>query len=283
MRRSRPTNDVSTFGNGFKKYMEVIIQPTYARLTEVAAEIIRDALLEKPNLVLGLATGSTPIGVYEALVRMHKTDRLDFSGVTTFNLDEYVGIPSDHPYSYHTFMAVHLFDAVNIPAENRHIPQSTVVGLEEFCERYEAAIVAAGGIDIQVLGIGKDGHIGFNEPSSSLGSRTRIKTLTQSTLEANAPHFGGTLDAVPKMAITMGVGTIMEARQCLLLASGKSKAEAIAHAVEGSITAEVPASVLQMHPRTVVVIDEAAASQLKRVDYYKQVYSNKQKLLSQKH
>ena len=263
--------------------MEIIIQPTYVQLVAVSAEIIRDALLKKPNLVLGLATGSTPIGLYETLARMHKTEGLDFSSVTTFNLDEYVGIPPNHPHSYHTFMATHFFDAVNIPAENCYIPQSTVVAHEEFCEHYEAAIVDAGGIDIQVLGIGKDGHIGFNEPSSSLGSRTRIKTLTQSTLEANAPHFGGTVEAVPKMAITMGVGTIMEAKQCLLLASGESKAEAIAHAVEGPITSEVPASVLQMHPRTVVIIDEAAASQLKRVDYYKQVYANKQKLLSQGH
>ena len=261
--------------------MEIIIQPTYARLAEVAAEIIRDALLKKPNLVLGLATGSTPIGVYEALVHMHKTDRLDFSGVTTFNLDEYVGIPSDHPYSYHTFMATHLFNHINLTPENCHIPQSTAVGHVKFCERYEAAILDAGGIDIQVLGIGKDGHIGFNEPSSSLGSRTRIKTLTRRTREANAPHFGGTIDAVPKMAITMGVGTIMEAKQCLLLASGESKAEAIANAAEGAITAEVPASVLQMHPQTVVVVDEVAASQLKRVDYYKEVYANKLKLLAQ--
>ena len=263
--------------------MEVIIQPTYAQLVAVSAEIIRDALLKKPSLVLGLATGSTPIGLYEALARMHKTEGLDFSSVTTFNLDEYVGISPSHPYSYHTFMATHFFNAVNIPAENRHIPQSTIVAHEEFCEKYEAAIVNAGGIDIQVLGIGKDGHIGFNEPSSSLGSRTRIKTLTQSTLEANAPHFGGTVDAVPKMAITMGVGTIMDTKQCLLMASGESKAAAIAHAVEGPITSEVPASALQMHPRTVVVIDEAAASNLKRVDYYKQVYANKQKLLSQEH
>ena len=259
--------------------MEIIIQPTYTKLVAVSAEIVRDALLKKPNLVLGLATGSTPIGLYEALIRMHRTDRLDFSEVTTFNLDEYVGIPPNHPYSYHTFMETHFFSAINIPPENCHIPQSTAVAHEEFCERYEAAIVAAGGIDIQVLGIGKDGHIGFNEPSSSLGSRTRIKTLTQSTLEANAPHFGDSVDAVPKMAITMGVGTIMDAKQCLLLASGESKAEAVAHAVEGPITAEVPASVLQMHPRTIVVIDEAAAAQLKRVDYYKQVYANKQKLL----
>ena len=261
--------------------MEVIIQPTYAKLVAVSAKIIRGALLKKPNLVLGLATGSTPIGLYDALARMHKTEGLDFSAVTTFNLDEYVGIPPSHPYSYHTFMETHFFNAVNIPPENRHIPQSTAVAHEEFCEHYEAEIVNVGGIDIQVLGIGKDGHIGFNEPSSSLGSRTRIKTLTQSTLEANAPHFGGTVDAVPKMAITMGVGTIMEAKQCLLLANGESKAEAIAHAVEGPITAEVPASVLQMHPRTVVIIDERAASQLKRIDYYKQVYANKQKLLSE--
>ena len=261
--------------------MEIIIQPTYARLAEVAAEIIRDAIHKKPNLVLGLATGSTPIGVYEALVQMHKTEDLDFSRVTTFNLDEYVGIPSNHPYSYHTFMETHLFTLINIPSENCHIPQSTAVGHVEFCERYEAAIVDAGGIDIQVLGIGKDGHIGFNEPSSSLGSRTRIKTLTRRTREANAPHFGGTIDTVPKMAITMGVGTIMEAKQCLLLASGESKAEAIANAAEGPITAEVPASVLQMHPQTVVVVDEAAASELKRVDYYKEVYVNKLKLLAQ--
>lgn len=259
--------------------MEIIIQPTYAKLVAVSAEIVRDALLKKPNLVLGLATGSTPIGLYEALIQMHKTDGLDFSEVTTFNLDEYVGISPNHPYSYHTFMETHFFSAINIPSENCHIPQSTAVAHEEFCERYEEAIVAAGGIDIQVLGIGKDGHIGFNEPSSSLGSRTRIKTLTQSTLAANAPHFGDRVDAVPKMAITMGVGTIMDAKQCLLLASGASKAEAIAHAAEGPITAEVPASVLQMHPRTIVVIDEAAASQLKRVDYYKQVYANKQNLL----
>ena len=261
--------------------MEIIIQPTYARLAEVASGIIRDALLKNPNLVLGLATGSTPIGVYEALVEMHQTDGLDFSGVTTFNLDEYVGIPSDHPYSYHTFMDTHLFNFINIPSENCHIPQSTAAGHAEFCERYEVAIINAGGIDIQVLGIGKDGHIGFNEPSSSLGSRTRIKTLTRRTREANAPHFGGTIDTVPKMAITMGVGTIMEAKQCLLLASGASKAEAIANAAEGPITAEVPASVLQMHPQTVVVVDEAAASQLKRVDYYKEVYANKLKLLAQ--
>ncbi len=259
--------------------MEIIIQSTYQQLVSVAAGIMRDALLKKPDLVLGLATGSTPIGVYKALVRMHKEEGLDFSAVTTFNLDEYVGIPATHPYSYHSFMATHFFQHVNIPAANRHIPQSTAAAHETFCEKYEKVIACAGGIDIQILGIGTDGHIGFNEPSSSLGSRTRIKTLTRSTLEANAPHFGGDIDSVPKMAITMGVGTIMEAKKCILLANGASKAATVAAAVEGPITAEVPASALQMHPKAVFLIDDGAASQLKRRDYYRHVYTNKQKLL----
>ena len=175
--------------NAFIKSMEVIIQPTYAQLVAVSAEIIRKALLKKPNLVLGLATGSTPIGLYEALARMHETEGLDFSEVITFNLDEYVGIPPNHPHSYHTFMETHFFSAVNITPENCHIPQSTAVAHEEFCERYEAAIVDAGGIDIQVLGIGKDGHIGFNEPSSSLGSRTRIKTHHTEHLRGKCPSL----------------------------------------------------------------------------------------------
>lgn len=261
--------------------MEVIIQPSYQQLAEIASEIVWDALGQKPNLVLGLATGSTPIGLYEILVRMHKEDGLDFSGVTTFNLDEYVGIPCEHPQSYHTFMATHFFDHVNIPPQNRHIPQNTAENHETFCKTYEEAIVRAGGIDIQILGIGTDGHIGFNEASSSLASRTRIKTLSKSTLEANAMHFGGDINAVPEMAITMGIGTIMDAKQCLLLANGASKSAAIAEAVEGPITAMVPASILQMHPNTVVLIDEAAASGLKEVEYYKRSYANKLKLLAQ--
>lgn len=261
--------------------MEIIIQPTYQHLVSIAADIVKRALLKKPELVMGLATGSTPIGFYEALARMHKEEGLDFSAVTTFNLDEYVGIPKTHPSSYHTFMETHFFRHVNIPVENRYLPQNTATDHGAFCERYEAAIARAGGIDIQILGIGREGHIGFNEPSSSLGSRTRIKTLTRSTLEANAPHFGGDIDAVPTLAITMGVGTIMEARQCLLLANGASKASAIASAVEGPITAEVPASVLQMHPCTVVLLDEAAASALKRAAYYRQVYANKLRLLGE--
>ena len=261
--------------------MKVIIQPDYHQLTVVAAEIIRDALSKKPDLVLGLATGSTPIGLYKVLVRMHKQDGLDFSRVTTFNLDEYVGIPREHPQSYHTFMAKHLFDHVNIPKKNRHIPQNTAENHEAFCEAYEKSIVHAGGIDIQVLGIGTDGHIGFNEASSSLASRTRIVTLTESTLVTNAVHFSGDVNAVPEMAITIGIGTIMEAKQCLLLANGASKANAIAKAIEGPITSMVPASILQMHPKTVVLIDEDAASDLKDAEYYKRSYANKLKLQSQ--
>lgn len=261
--------------------MEIIIQSTYKQLAAIASEIIRDALLKKPDLVLGLATGSTPIGLYKALVRMHKEDGLDFSSVTTFNLDEYVGIPCEHPQSYHTFMANHFFDHVNIPGKNRHIPQNTAKNHEAFCAVYEEAITRAGGIDIQVLGIGTDGHIGFNEVGSSLASRTRIVTLTKNTLVANANHFDGDVSAVPEMAITMGIGTIMEAKQCLLLANGTSKAAAIAKAVEGPITSMVPASILQMHPNTVTIIDESAASDLKEIEYYKRSYANKLKLQSQ--
>ncbi|MCH8290868.1 glucosamine-6-phosphate deaminase [Candidatus Poribacteria bacterium] len=258
--------------------MEVIIKASYDEISKEAGRMVRKALLKKPNLVLGLATGSTPIGLYNELVCMHKEEGLDFSQVVTFNLDEYVGIPASHPESYHTFMERHLFSKVNVPTSNTHIPQNTTRNLEKFCEWYEQQIREVGGIDLQILGIGVNGHIGFNEPSSSLGSRTRIKTLAPSTLKVHTRDFGGDLDTVPKMAITMGVGTIMEAKQCLLLASGKSKAQAIARCVEGPITAEVPASALQMHPKAVILIDEEAASQLKRIDYYKWGYENKLRL-----
>ena len=258
--------------------MEVIIKTSYAELCKEAAEIIQKALIQKPNLVLGLATGSTPIGLYNELGRLHTEEGLDFSQVVTFNLDEYVGIPIDHPQSYHTFMVHHLFNKVNIPDSNIHIPQNSAENLETFCEWYEQRICDFGGIDIQVLGIGVNGHIGFNEPGSSLQSRTRIKTLDASTVELNTRDFDSSSDFVPDMAITMGVGTIMEASQCLLLANGSLKAEAIAQCVEGPITAAVPASVLQMHPKTVVLIDEAAASQLERADYHKRAYQNRRKL-----
>ena len=260
--------------------MEIIIQTTYQQIAALASEIIRDALIKKPNLVLGLATGSTPIGLYQVLVRMHQEEGLDFSEVTTFNLDEYIGIPLEHPQSYHTFMAEHLFNYVNIPMENQHIPQNSAKNHEAYCQEYEDAIVQAGGIDVHLLGIGTDGHIGFNGVSSSLTSRTRVVTLTESTLKANAVHFNGKVSEVPEMAISMGIGTIMDARQCLLLASGTTKANAVAKTVEGPITAMVPASFLQIHPNTVVIIDAAAAAELKEGEYYKRSYTNKLKLPS---
>jgi len=250
--------------------MEIIIQPTPEAATEIAARIIARLLREKPNAVLGLATGSTPVLLYRKLIEMN----LDWSKVTTFNLDEYIGLPRDHPQTYHSFMWENLFQHINIPKENIHIPDGNAEDIPKFCMDYEDQIRAAGGIDIQVLGIGTDGHIGFNEPTSSLASRTRIKTLTQQTCKDNARFFGSD-EEVPHHVITMGIGTIMEARQNLLLAFGDNKSTAIAEAVEGPITSINPASILQMHPVVKVCLDDPAASQLKRADYFRWVYENK--------
>ena len=250
--------------------MEIIIQPTQQAATEVAARIIARLLRDKPNAVLGLATGSTPLSLYQTLISMN----LDWSRVTTFNLDEYIGLPREHPQTYHSFMWENLFQHVNIAKENVHIPDGNAADIPKTCQEYEDQIRAAGGIDLQVLGIGTDGHIGFNEPTSSLASRTRIKTLTQQTCKDNARFFGSEKD-VPHHVITMGIGTIMEARQNLLLAFGPNKARAIAEAVEGPVTSLNPASVLQMHPTVKVCLDEPAASELKRADYYRWVYESK--------
>lgn len=250
--------------------MEIIIQPTAAAATRVAASIISRLLQEKPNAVLGLATGSTPLLLYRELIAL----KLDWSKVTTFNLDEYVGLPREHPQSYHSFMWENLFRQVNIAKKNVHIPDGNTKDIPKFCAGYEKKIRAVDGIDLQVLGIGTDGHIGFNEPTSSLASRTRIKTLTQQTRRDNARFFGSE-DKVPHHVITMGIGTIMEARTNLLLAFGPKKSRAIAEAVEGPITSINPASVLQMHPTTKVCLDREAATQLARADYYRWVYDNK--------
>ena len=250
--------------------MEIIIQPTAEAATTVAARVIARLLQEKPNAVIGLATGSTPLLLYRALIEL----RLDWSQVRTFNLDEYIGLSPEHPQSYHAFMWENLFRHLNIAPENVHIPDGMANDVPAFCADYEENIRAAGGIDLQVLGIGSDGHIGFNEPSSSLGSRTRIKTLTPQTRRDNARFFASEAE-VPGHVITMGIGTIMEARQNLLLAFGATKAQAIAEAVEGPITAINPASILQMHPDARVCLDTAASAQLKRADYYRWVYDNK--------
>ena len=250
--------------------MEIIIQPTPEAATAIAARLIARLLKEKPDAVLGLATGSTPLPLYRALVDM----QLDWSRVRTFNLDEYLGLAPEHPQSYHHFMWENLFRHVNIRPENVHIPDGLASDVPAFCADYEARIRAVGGIDLQLLGIGSDGHIGFNEPSSSLASRTRIKTLTQRTRADNARFFASA-DEVPSHVITMGLGTIMEARTNLLLAFGAKKAQALAEAAEGPVTAMNPASALQLHPDTRVCLDEAAATQLKRADYYRWVFANK--------
>jgi len=254
--------------------MEVIIQPDAKATVAIAARIVARLVRRKPNAVLGLATGSTPLALYAELGRMHREEGLDFGKVTTFNLDEYVGVAPDHPASYHAYMQKNLFDLINVPGGSIHIPDGLARDVPAHCGAYEEAIRAAGGLDVQILGIGGDGHIGFNEPTSSLASRTRIKTLTAETRRDNAPHFGGE-DKVPRHVITMGAGTIMESRMCLLLAFGAGKADAVARMVEGPVTAMVPASILQMHRSAKILLDEDAAAQLFRRDYYKTVFDGK--------
>ena len=205
---------------------------------------------------------------------MHARGELDFSEVTTFNLDEYVGLPPGHPQSYAHFMRENFFAHVNIPRARIHIPDGLARDIPAHCAAYEAAIHEAGGIDLQLLGLGSDGHIGFNEPSSSLASRTRLKTLTERTIRDNARFFASPAE-VPRHVITMGVGTIIEARSCVVLAFGEKKAQAVAAMVEGPVTADVPASVLQFHQRSILLIDGPAATALKRADYYRWVYANK--------
>jgi glucosamine-6-phosphate deaminase len=246
--------------------MRVIIVPDYEAMSRKAAQIVAAEMKKKPKFVLGLATGSTPLGLYKELIRMNKTGEVDFSNVITFNLDEYVGLAKDHPQSYHYFMFENLFNHVNIDPKNVHIPDGLASDIEVFCEQYEKEIEAAGGIDLQILGIGANGHIGFNEPGSSLGSKTRIKPLAKKTIEDNSRFFER-IEDVPTSAITMGVGTIMSARKCVMLANGENKAEAVAKAVEGCITAQVPASMLQMHQYAIVILDQAAASKLKGENY----------------
>jgi len=254
--------------------MEVIITPDPAAASHLAARRIARLVREKPDAVLGLATGSTPVSLYKELIRMHREEGLDFSRVRTFNLDEYLGLAPGHPASYHRFMEENFFSGVNIPRENIRLPDGLATDVPAHCAAYEQAIRDAGGIDLQVLGIGSDGHIGFNEHGSSLASRTRIKTLTRRTREDNARFFDKPED-VPHHVITMGIGTIMETRSVVLLAFGEGKSAAIAGAVEGAVTASNPATILQMHPEAKFYLDEPAAGSLVRADYYKWVFANK--------
>jgi len=254
--------------------MEVIIQKDYEQISKIAAEMVVEVLNAKPNAVLGMATGSTPLGLYQELVRLHKENNLDFSRVTTFNLDEYVGLPVDHEQSYHYFMYENFFKHVNIPPHNINIPSGTTSNYQAFCAWYEKRINECGGIDVQILGVGGDGHIAFNEPTSSMTSRTRLKTLAKQTIDDNARFFDKRAD-VPVYAITMGVGTILDARKLILLATGKSKAWAVTQTVEGPISSMVTASALQMHQDAKVIVDEDAASELKMREYYEFIYQAK--------
>ncbi len=254
--------------------MEVIIQPDSQQASQIAARIVARLVREKPHAVLGFATGNTPLQLYRNLVAVHGDTGLDFGDVTSFNLDEYIGIPPSHPSSFHSYMWAHLFSHINMPKERINIPDGMAADIPAACRKYEQAIRTAGGIDVQVLGLGTNGHIGFNEPSSSLSSRTRIKTLTDDSRLTAAAGFGGR-ENVPTHVITMGLGTITDAKMCLLLAFGKKKAAAVARMVEGPVTAMVPGSVLQMHPRTVIILDKEAAAELKMADYYNWVRDHK--------
>ncbi len=253
--------------------MEVVIRPTHQDAAELTARFIAGAIRRKPKLVLGLATGRTMESVYRILVRMHKEDGLDFSLVETFNLDEYVGLQPDHPQSYRHYMRRHLFSHVNVDLRNTHFPRGNAADIDAECRRYETAIRDCGGIGLQLLGIGRSGHIGFNEPLSAMLSRTRAKALTPETMAQNSPLFSNP-NEMPRRAITMGVGTILESKECILLATGEEKAGVIAKAVEGPVTSMISASALQLHASCHVIVDEAAASKLQNKEYYRWIFEN---------
>jgi len=230
-------------------------------MSQHAARMIAERIKAKPNLVLGLATGSTPVGTYQELIRLHKEEGLDFSQVRSFNLDEYLGIAGDHEQSYRYFMNANLFDHINIDKANTRVPDGTAADPAASCQQYEEDIKAAGGIDFQVLGVGGNGHIAFNEPGSSRDSRTRVVDLDEGTIKDNSRFFDS-VDDVPKQAISMGMATIMETKEVILLANKASKADAIAQSIEGPVTEAVPASLLREHPNVTLLVEKEAASKL---------------------
>ncbi len=252
--------------------MRVVLLNDADQVSDRAAEIFARVISKRPSAVLGLATGGTPLATYRKLIELYNKRRLSFAQCTTFNLDEYVGLSPDHPQSYHAFMRDNLFSHIDVALQRCHVPDGMCDDYEQYGRQYEQSIRDAGGIDLQLLGIGTDGHIAFNEPGSSLASRTRLKALTEQTRQDNSRFFGS-LNEVPTLAISMGVGTIMEAKQILLLATGASKAEAVQAFIEGPVTSQITASALQLHPDVTVLLDEPAASLLQRRDYYVHVES----------
>ncbi|WP_112323607.1 glucosamine-6-phosphate deaminase [Oceanibium sediminis] len=251
--------------------MKVLILEDEGAATARVAGIVARSVRANPAAVLGLATGGTMLPLYRLLRDMHRDEGVSFAQVTTFNLDEYVGLAPEHPGSYHSYMREALFDHIDIDLARTHLPRGDAPDPTAEADAYEALIAGVGGIDLQLLGIGRNGHIGFNEPTSSLGSATRIKTLTTETRAANRQYFADD-ETTPRYALTMGIGTILAARSCLLLATGAAKADAVARAIEGPVSAACPASALQMHARATLVLDRAAASDLKLTDYYEHVH-----------
>lgn len=253
--------------------MDVIIRPTAETAARLVARLIARQLRTKPHSVLGLATGRTMERVYAELVRMHREEALDFSLCRTFNLDEYIGLAPDDVHSYRHYMNEQIFEHVNIDIRNTHLPHGTAPDIKAECKRYDDLIKECGGIDFQLLGIGESGHIGFNEPLSALRSRTRDKALTPTTIAQNAPLFDSP-EKMPTRGITMGVGTILESRKCILLVTGEEKAGVLAKAVEGPVTSMISATALQLHAHCHVVVDEAAASGLQGTEYYRWMFTN---------
>ena len=261
--------------------MRVIIKADYDELSQWAAEHVIECINKtKPSkakpFVLGLPTGSTPMGMYQALVKAFKAGRVSFKNVVTFNMDEYVGLPVEHPESYHSFMYRNLFDHIDCPKENIHILNGNATDWETECQQYEEAIKAVGGIDLFIGGVGVDGHLAFNEPGSSLTSRTRRMPLTTDTRVVNSRFFDNNVDNVPKYALTVGVGTVMDAREVMVLINGHGKATALKDAVEGSVTHMRTVSALQMHENGIIVCDEAATDELKvgTYRYFKDIERN---------
>lgn len=252
--------------------MRLIIEETSQQVAQWAADYIIRRIKAKEQVtkspfVLGLPTGSTPLETYKELIRRHKAGDVSFRNVITFNMDEYVGLPEEHPESYHSFMWTNFFSHIDIVRENVHILNGNAADLAKECADYEAAIAAAGGIDLFMGGVGEDGHIAFNEPFSSLNSRTRVKTLTTDTIQVNARFFGGDTSLVPKTALTVGVGTVLASKEVMILATGHKKARAVRHGVEGSYNHQWTISALQVHPKGIVVCDDPAAEELRVATY----------------